>query len=115
MVTPSVSMVEVARKVMSGLGAGTTHVVDASLLASVVDAIRFDAIVFDLSLGEHELERCRRIQPHTFLVVASDKLIDPGEYGAQYVMLKPLSAIVLERAMIDAGVHSRRVAEQPEG
>jgi CheY-like chemotaxis protein len=109
-VSQSVSMSDVAQRVFRGLGIGATHVSNPSLLPAVVEAIGFDVIVFDMDLGEDDLARCRRMQPKAFLILASNTLVDPSEFDAQYVMLKPLNVVVLQRAVINLDLAGLKVS-----
>ncbi len=109
-VSQSVSMSDVAQRVFGRLGVGSTHVSNPSLLTAVVEAIGFDVILFDMDLGDGDLARCRRMQPKSFMILVSRTLLDPTEYAAQYVMLKPLSVVVLERALINIDVHNAQAS-----
>jgi len=106
-VSQSISMSETAQRVFRSLEIGATHVSNPALLSAVVQAIGFDVILFDMDLGEADLVRCRKMQPKAFLILISSTLLDPTEYSAQYVMLKPLSVVVLERAMINLDMHEQ--------
>lgn len=109
-VSQSVSMSDVAQRTFRGLGVGATHVSNPALLSSVVEAIGFDVILFDMELGDGNLARCRRMQPRAFFILVSATLLNPAEYDAQYVMLKPLSVVVLERAMININMHLEKAS-----
>lgn len=109
-VSQSVSMSDVAQRVFRRLGVASTHVSNPALLSAVVEAIGFDVILFDMELGDGDLARCRRMQPKSFLILVSRTLLDPTEYAAQYVMLRPLSVVVLERVMINIDMHNAQVS-----
>ena len=114
-VTPSQSVLSAAKRALTDLGVSVTHVSDGVLVYGVMDAIRFDAIIYDLAVGDGDLKGCHRMQPNAFLIVASDDLVNPLDYGARYSLLKPLSATVLTRAMIDAGLSTVLVSEHRQG
>ncbi|MEZ4458760.1 MAG: hypothetical protein R3E66_03340 [bacterium] len=114
-VTASQAVLSATKRALSDLGVSVTHVSSGALVYGVMDAIRFDAIIYDLALGDGDLAGCWRMQPNAFLIVASDDLVNPLDYGAHYNLLKPLNPTVVTRAMIDAGLSSVLVSEHRQG
>jgi hypothetical protein len=112
LVSGSRALSDVVQRVCEELGFDCTHFGAGHLLDEIADALHFDAAILDHEIGHDELKLAQRLIRAAHVVVASSSLFPPESIGAHFLVLKPVSQLVLSRALSDIAHQQQNTASQ---
>lgn len=112
LVSGSRALFDVVQRVCEELGHTLTHVGSGHLLENLAEALHVDAAILDHELGHDDLKLAQRLINAAHVVIASPTLFPPESLGAHFLVLKPVSQIVLSRALNDIALQQQNRAQR---